>query len=152
MQADPPDAASRPGGAPIAGRRGVFAWMLFDWANQPFHTLILTFIFAPYFIAEVMSDPVAGQALWGTATAIAGALVAVLSPMLGAIADRTGGRKLWVLGFSVPYVIGCLGLWSAAPGLDPVWPVLIAFGLAYLGAELTVVFTNAMLQIGRAHV
>lgn len=145
MQADPPDAASRPGGTPIAGRRGVFAWMLFDWANQPFHTLILTFIFAPYFIAEVMSDPVAGQALWGTATAIAGALVAVLSPMLGAIADRTGGRKLWVLGFSVPYVIGCLGLWSAAPGLDPVWPVLIAFGLAYLGAELTVLFTNAML-------
>ena len=42
-----------------ASRRGVFAWMLFDWANQPFQTLIVTFIFAPYFVAEVVGDPVA---------------------------------------------------------------------------------------------
>ena len=48
--------------------------MLFDWANQPFQTLVVTFVFAPYFAATVVGDPVRGQALWGTATAIGGAV------------------------------------------------------------------------------
>ena len=101
-------------------RRGVFAWMLFDWANQPFQTLIVTFIFAPWFVAAVVGDPVAGQALWGSASAVAGAAVAILAPILGAVADRTGARKPWVAAFSLPYVLGCLGLWLAHPGMpDP---------------------------------
>ena len=98
-----------------ATRRGVFAWMLFDWANQPFQTLIVTFIFAPWFVAEVIGDPVRGQALWGAAAAIGGAIVAILAPLLGAMADRTGARKRWVLAFSVPYVLGCAGFWLATP-------------------------------------
>ena len=85
-------------------RRGIVAWMLFDWANQPFQTLVVTFVFAPYFAATVVGDPVAGQALWGTATAIGGVMIAVLAPALGAIADRTGARKAWVLAFSLPYL------------------------------------------------
>ncbi|TPE50252.1 MFS transporter [Amaricoccus solimangrovi] len=140
MHPDSRGAGSRP-----LDRRGVFSWMLFDWANQPFYTLILTFIFAPYFTSQVVGDPVAGQSLWGAATAVAGLMVAVLSPPLGAIADRTGGRKAWALAFSLPYVTGCLGLWLATPGMGAVWPVLLAFGLAYLGSELTILYTNAML-------
>ncbi|WP_424931213.1 MFS transporter [Amaricoccus macauensis] len=126
-------------------RWGVFSWMLFDWANQPFHTLIVTFIFAPYFVAQVAGDPVAGQAIWGTTVAIAGGLTALLAPVLGAIADRTGARKPWVLAFSLPFIAGCAGLWLAVPGMDDPLPVLILFGLAFLGSELTLLFTNAML-------
>lgn len=119
--------------------------MLYDWANQPFYTLILTFIFAPYFAATVAGDPVSGQALWGTAAAIAGATVAVLAAPLGAIADRTGARKPWVLAFSLPFVLGSAGLWLAEPGMAEPLPVLIAFALAYLGSEFCLIFTNAML-------
>jgi MFS transporter, UMF1 family len=126
-------------------RRGVLGWMLFDWANQPFHTLIVTFLFAPYFAARVVGDPVAGQALWGTAAAIAGAFVALSAPLLGAVADATGARKRWVAAFSVPYVIGCAGLWLAVPGMPDPLPVLILFVLAYVGSEFTLIFTNAML-------
>ncbi len=126
-------------------RRGVAAWMLFDWANQPFQTLIVTFLFAPYFAARVAADPAAGQALWAATTAVAGASVALLAPVLGAMADETGARKRWVAAFSVPYVLGCAGLWLAAPAAaDPTF-VLVAFALAYVGSELTLVFTNAML-------
>jgi UMF1 family MFS transporter len=126
-------------------RRGVFSWMLFDWANQPFQTLIVTFVFAPYFAAAVASDPVSGQAIWGTAAALAGLTIALLAAPLGAIADRTGARKRWVLAFSIPYVIGCLGLWTAVPGMpDPIVP-LIFFVLAYVGSEFTLIFTNSML-------
>jgi UMF1 family MFS transporter len=119
--------------------------MLFDWANQPFQTLIVTFIFAPYFVAEVVGDPARGQALWGAAAAIGGATVAVLAPLLGAIADRTGARKRWVLAFSVPYVLGCLGFWLAAPGMPDPRLVLVFYLVAFLGSEFGQVFTNAML-------
>ena len=43
-------------------KKGIWGWMLFDWAAQPFHTSILTFIFAPYFTAHVAPDAVTGQA------------------------------------------------------------------------------------------
>lgn len=126
-------------------RRGVWGWMWFDWANQPFNTLIVTFIFAPYFAAEVVGDPVRGQALWGTAAAISGATVALLAPLLGAIADRTGARKHWVLVFSVPYLLGCLAFWLAVPGMADPTVVLVAYFLAFLGSEFGQIFTNAML-------
>ncbi|MCB1426390.1 MAG: MFS transporter, partial [Notoacmeibacter sp.] len=75
---------------PPAGRKGIWGWMLFDWAAQPFFTVVTTFIFGPYFISRMASDPVAGQAAWGFAVAAGGLFIAILSPVLGAIADHTG--------------------------------------------------------------
>jgi UMF1 family MFS transporter len=126
-------------------RRGVFSWMLFDWANQPFQTLIVTFIFAPYFAAEVIGDPVRGQTVWGIAATVGGLAVALLAPVLGAVADRTGARKRWVLAFSFPYVLGCLGFWLATPAMPDPTLVLVIFVIAFLGSEFGTVFTNAML-------
>jgi UMF1 family MFS transporter len=128
-----------------ATRRGVLAWMLFDWANQPFQTLIVTFVFAPWFVAEAIGDPVRGQAVWGAATAVGGATLAVLAPLLGALADRGAARKPWVLAASAPYVVGCAGLWLATPAMPDPTPVLALYILAFLGSELGQVFTNAML-------
>jgi len=54
-----------------APRSALFGWVLFDWATQPFFTLITTFVFAPYFAAALAPDPVAGQSLWGYATSAA---------------------------------------------------------------------------------
>ena len=53
-------------------RKGVIGWMMFDWATQPFHTLIITFVFAPYFAAHVADNPVRGQEIWGLATGLGG--------------------------------------------------------------------------------
>lgn len=125
--------------------RGARAWMLFDWANQPFYTLVITFIFAPYFVAQVSDDPVVGQAVWANLNLVAALGVAFTAPVLGAIADATGRRKPWIAGFSVLFILGCLGLWQAAPGVDPVWPVLAAFVLAFMASEYALIFTNAML-------
>lgn len=121
------------------------AWSLFDWAAQPFFTLILTFVFAPYFATRVASDPASGQALWGWATAAAGLVVAVSSPVMGALADRSGARKRWVALFSIPIMVGSAALWFAVPGASPIWPVLAAFVVAAVGIEFATVFTNAML-------
>jgi UMF1 family MFS transporter len=87
-------------------RSAVISWIFFDWAAQPYFTLITTFVFAPYFATYVASDPASGQALWGFATAAAGLVIALMSPVLGAIADASGRRKPWIAAFGALLVIG----------------------------------------------
>ncbi|MEC9367754.1 MAG: MFS transporter, partial [Pseudomonadota bacterium] len=129
-----------------ASRPAIWGWMLFDWASQPFYTLVLTFLFAPYFAAGYIGNPVHGQALWGLLTGIAALVVAFTSPVLGAIADASGGRKYWVAAFSVMLVVGLCGLWFAAPGAEGTLLLVCAsFLLASVGAEFATVFTNAMM-------
>lgn len=130
----------------LPARRGRLGWVLFDWATQPFYTLVVTFLFAPYFANGFMGDPVKGQALWGGATGAAELLVAALSPMLGAVADAGGRRKPWIAAFSLAMAAGMAGLWFAAPG-QPQWAVFVlaAYGLALIGTELATVFNNAMM-------
>ena len=57
-------------------RRAVIGWVLFDWAAQPYFSLITTFVFAPYFATHVAASPAQGQAMWGFATAAAGLVIA----------------------------------------------------------------------------
>ncbi|WP_421927738.1 MFS transporter [Neoaquamicrobium sediminum] len=128
-----------------APRRGIWGWMLFDWAQQPFHTLIITFVFAPYFAAAVAPDAARGQELWGYATGIGGLLIALSSPVLGAIADASGPRKPWIFAFSILGVIGCWALWFAVPGMENLTFVLLAVALAVFGMEFAAVFNNAMM-------
>src|SRR4030081_343899 len=92
-------------------RSAVVSWIFFDWAAQPYFTLITTFVFAPYFASFVAPDPASGQALWGFATAAAGLMIALMSPVLGAIADASGPRKPWIAGFGALLVIGSSLMW-----------------------------------------
>ena len=125
-------------------RRGVVGWMFFDWAAQPFFTVVTTFIFGPYFIARMASDPAAGQAAWGYGVAAAGFAIAILSPVLGSIADQTGRKKPWIAFFAVIKVTCLAMLWTAAPGSSLVL-VLIFFCLATVAAEFSIVFNDSMM-------
>jgi len=128
------------------GRAAVISWIFFDWAAQPYFTLIMTFVFAPYFAAHVASNPATGQSLWGFATATAGLLIAVLSPVLGAIADANGRRKPWIAAFGALLVIGSCFMWFGRPGApDTIMPLLIAYGIGTIGVEFATVFNNAMM-------
>ncbi|WP_218161097.1 MFS transporter [Albimonas pacifica] len=119
--------------------------MLFDWAAQPYHTLIITFIFAPYFASAVAPNPILGQEMWAWAASAGGLVIALTAPILGALADATGPRKPWIAGFSVCYALGSALLWLSEPGAaDPVL-VLAFFVLGLIGVEYATVFTNAML-------
>lgn len=128
-----------------ADRKGIFGWMMFDWATQPFHTLIITFVFAPYFVSHVAENAVKGQEIWAYATGFGGLAIAVMAPILGAIADSTGPRKPWILAFSVLGVLGCWMLWYAAPGSGGIGLVMLALIIALFGMEFAAVFNNAMM-------
>jgi len=141
-----------------APRRALVSWVLFDWAAQPFYTLILTFLFAPYFATVVVGDPVRGQSIWAYAAAAAGIMVGIGSPFLGAIADGRGRRKPWIALFAVVLIVAMSGLWLAKPGTTgaTLWLVVLCFAVATVAAEFASVFINAIMptlvppgQIGR---
>ncbi|MDT8449446.1 MAG: hypothetical protein RQ847_04660, partial [Wenzhouxiangellaceae bacterium] len=114
MESNPsPKTAERP--------LGMWSWALYDWANSAFFTIILTFVFARYFSQSVVGDAVAGTEAWGNIVGVAGAFVAVLAPFLGAIADRSGRRKPWLLFFTLLCVVACAMLWFVRPTIDDFW-------------------------------
>ncbi|MCG8359371.1 MAG: MFS transporter [Kiloniellales bacterium] len=128
-----------------AGKRAIFAWCFFDWANSAFPTVIITFVFAAYVTKVVAGDVELGTARWGTAVSISALLVAVLAPILGAIADRGGRRKPWIVLFTALCIAAGAALWGVGP--DPVYLLLalVLVGLANAAFELGQVFYNAML-------
>ncbi|MCF6301696.1 MAG: MFS transporter [Devosiaceae bacterium] len=132
-----------------ASKKGVMSWMFFDWAAQPFHTLLITFIFAPYFVAFVAPNPVDGQVMWGNATAIAGLIIAIMAPILGSVADASGPRKPWIAAFSLLAIVGATALYWAVPSAigtpSTITLALGAFVVALIGIEFAAVFTNAMM-------
>ena len=129
---------------PRVSRAGVWGWMLFDWAAQPFFTVITTFIFGPYFISRMAPDATTGQAAWGYGVAAGGLIIAILSPILGSVADQTGPRKPWIGAFAVLQIICMVMLWWAAPGSSLFWVVAV-FTLATVAAEFSTVFNDSML-------
>jgi MFS transporter, UMF1 family len=140
----------------ISARRRIWGWFFFDWASQPYNTLLLTFIFGPYFaevarahyVAQGLTAEAAGaaaQSYWATGLTISGVLIALLAPVLGAIADGSGRRMVWVWVFSVFYVVGSWGLWYLAPDAPDLWWAVFWFGLGLIGMEFATIFTNAIL-------
>ena len=73
--------------------RRAWAWALYDWANSAFPTVVSTFVVAAYFTQGIAPDPATGQAQWGWMQALAGLGIALLSPVLGAVADSGGRRR-----------------------------------------------------------
>jgi UMF1 family MFS transporter len=142
----------------VGSRKRIWGWYFFDWASQPYNTLLLTFIFGPYF-AEIArgyymgagldeeAAKAAAQAYWGWGLAIASFAIAILAPILGAIADGTGRRMVWIWTFSAFYVFGAAGLWWIAPGGEAgmlLWAVIL-FGIGFIGMEFATIFTNALM-------
>ncbi len=130
---------------PKTSQKGLWAWAFFDFGNSGFTTVVSTFVFSAYFTQAIAPDPTTGTSLWGLATGIAGVIIALTSPISGAIADHTGRRKPWLAFFTLMCVVATAALWFAKPGTDsiPLALTLVVFGT--VGFEVGLVFYNTML-------
>ncbi|MEZ5911166.1 MAG: MFS transporter [Paracoccaceae bacterium] len=140
----------------VTARKRIWGWYFFDWASQPYNTLLLTFIFGPYFakvasaefMASGLTEEVAeanAQALWGLGLTVCGVIIALLSPILGAIADGSGRRMPWIWVFSACYVVGAAGLWALNPAAPMLTQAVVLFGIGFIGMEFATTFTNALM-------
>ncbi len=125
-------------------RKRIWGWFFFDWASQPYNTLLITFIFAPY-VKELVGDGSTAQSAWGFGIGAAGIVIALLAPVLGALADTGGNRLKWIWVFSLMYMVGAGGLWFAAPGDFSLILILTFFAIGMIGMEFATTFTNSML-------
>jgi UMF1 family MFS transporter len=127
------------------GRRGRISWALYDWANSSFAAIISTFVFPAYFARQVAENETLGTAYWGQTVGIAGLIVALGAPLLGAIADQSGRRKPWIALFTLLCVLTTGALWWIKPDSSSILPAMLLAGFATVAAEFAVVFYNAML-------
>lgn len=123
-------------------RRTVFSWALYDFANSPFTTIVVTFVYATYFTQAIVTDPIHGTALWSRAVTISALIVALSSPVLGAIAD-CGFRKSMLFVTTAVCVVATAALYPVRPG--QVALALTLFIVANVAFELANVFYNAYL-------
>ncbi|WP_439111477.1 MFS transporter [Lentibacter sp.] len=140
----------------ISARKRIWGWYFFDWASQPYHTLLVTFIFGPffasvaaqYFLGTGLDEQAAdarAQSMWSLGLGFIGVFIGLGAPFLGALADSSGRRIPWIFGFSLLYVVGAFGLWFMLPDGSNLWWGLCAFGLGFIGAEWALIFINSQL-------
>jgi UMF1 family MFS transporter len=127
-------------------QRTIFAWCLYDWGNSAFTTLVVTFVYATYFTQEIVQDPITGTKIWSWGIAISAVSVALLAPILGAIADNTGRRRQALITASLTCITATFLLAMIRPDM-PQAPLiaLSIFIVANTAYELGIVFYNAYL-------
>ncbi len=127
------------------GRRTIWGWALYDWANSAFATTVMG-VFFPGFFKQVWSHSVdvnVSTARLGLGSAAASLLVALMAPVLGAIADRSGRRKRFLIGFTYLGVLLTAGLAFIPKGQ---WmTALLCYAVAYIGFAGAIVFYDALL-------
>lgn len=125
--------------------KSIVAWCLFDWGIAAFPVVVTTFVIAAYFTKQIAINEIVGTQQWGNALAIAGVIIAILSPILGAIADYGGQRKHWLAVFVLLLIASAALLWFAYPSPNYVYLTLICVVLGTIGLNLSMVFYNAFL-------
>ncbi|MPY91106.1 MAG: MFS transporter [Luteitalea sp.] len=121
------------------------AWALYDWANSAFMTTVIAAVFPIYFSTVAARGLPAHEATFrfGIATTIALATVAVMAPVLGAIADYSAAKKRMLLGFQMVGVVAAAAMWFIGPG-D--WLLALAlFMLGNIGVSGAFTFYDSLL-------
>lgn len=120
-------AAQAPQDLPVR-RREIFGWAMFDFANSSYTTVVITAVYSVFFVGYIVpAGSTARDSYWSTAILLSMVAALILSPLTGAIIDKSGSKKLW-LGISVGIcAIGTAGLFFAGPGNVwlAVWLVVI---------------------------
>jgi UMF1 family MFS transporter len=126
-------------------RKAVISWAMYDWANSAFATTVLAGFF-PVFFNEYWSagaDTTVTTARLGMANSLAGMAVALLAPLLGAMADRGSARKRFLVFFAFLGALMTASLWMVSRGE---WkPAILVFVLASIGFSGSIVFSDSLL-------
>lgn len=123
-------------------RRERWAWYLYDFGNSAYAAVVLLAVYSAYFQGQVVGGS-EGTRLWGVSVGIAMLVVAVLSPVLGTLADFSAAKKKFLLFFTTLSVIFTAALFFVMPG--DVFTGMLFFILAEIGYRAAQVFYNALL-------
>ncbi len=122
----------------------IWSWALYDFANSIFPAVMLTAVFPVFFQSYIVEGEAGvGELLWGRSVSISALIVALTAPLLGVLADRSGLRKRFLIGYALTCVLAVYAMTVLAPGMAVLAMVLFIF--ANVGFEGSLVFYNAYL-------
>ncbi len=124
--------------------RNIIGWILYDFANSSFTTIIVTVIYSRYFVKVVVAQGEIGTALWGRSVAISLLLVALSAPIFGAIADFSRAKKKFLFYNTYLTIIFTALLYFVKEG--DIKTGMIFFIIANFGFNSANVFYNALLS------
>ena len=124
-------------------KRQIWSWAMYDFANSAFATLVVTFIYGTYFTKSIADNEILGTQYWSWAISISAIVVALFSPLLGAIADNVGSRKRIMMLSTMICVVATALLFFPIKG--QVLLALSLFIIANVAFEFGTVFCNAYL-------
>lgn len=137
-------------------KKAILAWCLYDWAISAFPVIVTTFVFSAYFTSKVAENTVEGTEQWGNALALSSVIIAILSPILGAVVDHAGSRKRWLFGCTLILICSAFLLWFVQANTQSIYFMLSLVIIGTIALNIGNVFYNAMLpnltrnsQIGR---
>lgn len=130
----------------VPDRKSVASWCLYDWANSAFTTLVVTFVYATYFTQTFAENADRGTVLWSRGVTVSSLIIALVSPVLGAMADRSGLRRPFLAAATLISIAATAWLTFIVPGGgNAVLAALTLFVVANVGFEVGMVFYNAFL-------
>jgi len=142
------DLPSEPNPVPIT-KKEIWAWCFYDFANSSFTTVIVTVAFSIYF-TKVVAEGHHPEAWWGWGYGASMLVVGIISPILGALADYSGTKKKFLIGFSFICIFATFFLFFVEKG--DVWLGIILFAIANIGFNGGLAFYNAFLKdISHSH-
>lgn len=127
----------------MINKNKIISWSLYDFASQPFSTIVVTFVFSSFFTKHIAYDEKIGTQMWSNSIAISAVIVAIVSPFIGAIADNTGRKKLFLVLLTMISSLFVSLLYMPEEG--EVYFALILFIIANVSFEICTIFYNSYL-------
>ncbi len=121
------------------------AYCMYDWANSPFSTVIITFIFSAYFERAIVGDAEKASIYWGWSISISAFCIACLSPFIGRHIDKNSSYKLWLSSFTILSALGAALFWFAYPSPQLIIFVCILVIISNITFELGGMIYNSLL-------
>ncbi len=123
----------------------ILGWCFYDFANSAFTTIVVTFIYSAFFSDYIVGDSSIGQVYWGNAVTVCAIIIALLSPIMGAVADQGGYRKTFLLFWTWVCIIFSILLFFPKSG--DIYTALFLFIIANVAFEMGCVFCNAYVPL-----
>ena len=123
------------------------SWSFYDWANSAWSAIIITFIFARYFVDVLAPDQDLGTLYWTWTIGISSLVAALLSPIFGSISDQSQRSKFWLILSTLIYALIALSFWFAQPnGMDLLFIIFLLF-IGNISYEISQIFYNGQLKL-----
>jgi UMF1 family MFS transporter len=123
------------------------AYCLYDWANSPFATVVITFIFSAYFSTAIVGNAEEASILWGWSISISAFMVACIAPFIGRHIDKNLSHKLWLIVFTSISSLGAALFWFAYPVPESIIFVCSLVIISNITFELGGVVYNSLLPV-----